>query len=92
MAEGYTHIPLSMAERFCPIYYIYIYVHGAMELRVFTVVAFCTTYHGGGFFCKLWLRSTPRYLLVCNWFPPPGGGVPVRTWPGLGPPSVQVQD
>ena len=30
--------------------------------------------------CELLLRSTPRYRLVCNWFPAPGGGLPVGTW------------
>ena len=33
--------------------------------------------------CELWLSSTPRYWLVCNWFPAPGGGLLVRTWPGI---------
>ena len=28
------------------------------------------------------LRSTPRYRLVCNRFPAPGGGMPRRTLPG----------
>ena len=29
--------------------------------------------------CEL---STPRHQLVCNWYPAPSGGLPVRTWPG----------
>ena len=28
----------------------------------------------------------PRYRLVCNCFPDPGGGLPVRIWPG----TIQV--
>ena len=37
---------------------------------------------------ELRLRSTsiPRYRLVCNCFPDPGGGLPVRIWPG----TIQV--
>ena len=55
-------------------------VHGAMELRVFTAVEFCAAWNGGGGgavgCCELRLRSTPRYRLVCNCFPDPGGGLP----------------
>ena len=36
--------------------------------------------------CELWLSSTPRYRLVCNCFPDPDGGLPVRIWPG----TIQV--
>ena len=53
----------------------YLYnLHGDMELRVFTVVAFCAT-------CELLLKSTPRYRLVCSCFPDSGGGLPVGIWP-----------
>ena len=38
--------------------------------------------------CELRLVSTPRYRLVCNWFPAPGGGLSIR---GLGLSSVHVQ-
>ena len=47
-------------------------VHGATELRVFTVVAFCAAWNVS----ELRLRSTPRYRLVCNRFPDPGRGLP----------------
>ena len=33
--------------------------------------------------CEPWLRSTPRYRLVCNWIPAPRIGLPVRSWPGI---------
>ena len=36
--------------------------------------------------CELRLRSTPRYRLVCNCFPDPGRGLPVKIWPG----TIQV--
>ena len=57
-------------------------VHGATELQVFTVEAIGMGWGG----CEQRLRSTPRYRLACNWFPAPGGGLPLRTWPG----SIQV--
>ena len=37
-------------------------VHGATELRVFPVVAFCAAWQWGG--CDLRLRLTPRYRLA----------------------------
>ena len=45
-------------------------VHGATELRVFTVVASGMAVGC----CELRLRWKPRYRLVCNRFPDPGGG------------------
>ena len=54
-------------------------VHGATELGVFTVVAFCTAWNGGGVVAEM-------NRLVCNCFPDPGGGLPAGTWPG----TIQV--
>ena len=57
-------------------------VHGAMELRVFTVVELWAAWIAVGC-CELRLRSTPRYRLVCTLFPRPRQRFALRIWPGF---------
>ena len=87
----HTHIYTEVPMRFTPGWHsgdagVCLWaVHGATELRVFTVVAFCAAWNGGGVLCATAEINTsvPAGVYL---FPNPRQRFALRIWPG----TIQV--